>query len=184
MTRNVAALALVAALLVTVAIAQQVKRAGKDVITAGTLDYDWGNNTFEFRGNPQTPLVHVVMTRQYSATMDAPAMSVKLSPKNDRILSFVATGPASFTTAAEVNGEKRTIVASARQQVTFDDKTRLIKLVGEAVADLKPAEGATDVDTIHFTGEAININLETKRLTVDNANLTVETQVPAETKAP
>jgi lipopolysaccharide export system protein LptA len=155
-----------------VAIAQQVKRAGKDVITAQTMDYDWGANTMDFTGN-----VKVVMKRNYDVTMMAPSMNVKLSPKGDHVASVTANGPVNFEIiiAAEGNNPARKITASAKQQATYAEDTGLVKLVGDAVADLVPVENATEAQTVHFTGQAITANLKTRKLTVDQANLEVNT---------
>jgi len=175
--------ALVSLLLVVAAVAQQVKKAQNAVITAQTMDYDWVNNTLDFTGNAK-----VVLTGPYDATMTAPSLAVKLSPQADRVLSFVGAGPVNFTltTKPDANGLRRRIVATAKEQATYTDDTQIIKLIGGATADLLPVattadnapagEGLAKAQAVHFTGQTITANLKTNKLTVDDANLTVETK--------
>jgi len=165
-----------------VAVAQQVKKAQNAVVTAQTMEYDWAANTVDFSGGTK-----LVLTGNYDATMVAPTMAVKLSPKSDRVLSVVASGPVNFTitTKPDASGQRRKIVGSAKQQATYTDDTQIVKLIGGATADLLPVEGEggaaaegglARAEAIHFTGETITANLKTSKLTVDDANLTVETR--------
>jgi len=161
-------------------VAQQTKRAQNAVVTAQTMEYDWAANTVEFSGGTK-----LVLTGQHDATMTAPTMAVKLSAKADRVVSVVANGPVHFSllTQADANGTRRRIVATAKGQAVYADDTEILKLTGGATADLLPAEGAAEggeglarAEAIHFTGQTITANLKTSKLTVDDANLTVETR--------
>jgi lipopolysaccharide export system protein LptA len=167
-------------LVAAVGVAQQVKRAQNAVVTAQTMEYDWGTNTVDFSGGTK-----LVLAGEHDATMTAPSMAVKLSPKADRVLSVVANGPVNFSllTKPDESGTRRKIVATAKQQATYSDETQIIKLTGGATADLLPAEadapageGLARAEAIHFTGQTITANLKTNKLTVDDANLTVETK--------
>jgi len=153
--------------------AQQIKRTVNAVITAQTMDYDWGTGQAEFTGN-----VKLVLTGAYNATMTAPRMSVKLSPKAERVLSVVAQGPAHFSvvTAPDAQGLRRKIEATAQQQLTYAAETQIVTLIGGATADVLPvSEGENaDVEAVHFTGQTIVANLKTNKLTVQEANLSVE----------
>lgn len=184
MKRKLFVSVLVGAMTVAAAVgmAQQVKKAQNAVITAQTMEYDWAANTVDFAGGTK-----LVLTGEYDATMLAPSMGVKLSPKADRVLSVVARGPVSFSlvTKPDNNGQRRKIVATAKQQATYTDETQIILLTGGATADLLPVEdaapdggGLARAETIHFTGQTITANLKTNKLTVDDANLTVETKAP------
>jgi len=160
-----AALGLLAA---TVAFSQQVKRTRTAEIKAGLMEFDWGTNVFEFTGN-----CILTIGAGYNATMTAPKMTAAT------VKSLTATGPVHFTiiTAPDGQGRKRKIVASARDKATYAEDTQVVKLVGEATADMTPVDAPEDVEAVHFTGETITANLKTSRLSVDNANLTVKTQV-------
>lgn len=156
----------------TAAVAQQVKRVQNATITAQAMEFDWGANTIVFTGN-----VKLVMTGTHNATMTAPRMSVKLSSKAERVVSVVTDGPANFSivTAPDSEGVRRKIIATASQKVTYSADSGLVTLTGGATADLLPVDAAPETEAIHFTGETITANLKTNKLTVDNANLTVET---------
>ena len=182
MSRRLVVSVLIGALTVVAAagVAQQVKRAQNAVVTAQTMEYDWGVNTVEFSGGTK-----LVLSGEHDATMTAPSMGIKLSPKADRVLSVLAKGPVNFSllTSPDENGTRRKIVAMAQQQATYSDETQIVKLTGGATADLLPVEGAAPAgeglaraEVIHFTGQTITANLKTNKLTVDDANLTVETK--------
>jgi lipopolysaccharide export system protein LptA len=165
---------------------QQIKQAQNAVITAQTMDYDWVNNTVDFTGNTR-----VVLKGEYDATMTSPSLAVKLSPKGDRVLTMEAAGPVNFTvtTKPDANGLRRKIVGTAKERATYDDATQVVKLLGGASADLLPIEpgaapaegteapqGLARAEAIHFTGQTITANLKTSKMTVDDANLQVETK--------
>lgn len=160
-------------LLASLAVAQQVKKARNATITAQSMELNWESGEVEFIGN-----VKLVIAGDINADMIAPRMSVKLSPKGDKVLSVLAHGPVQFTivTAPDANGQRRKIVASATEQATYAADTDLVKLTGGATADMLPLEGTAGIEAIHFTGQTITANLKTNRLTVDQANLTVQTQ--------
>lgn len=121
-------------------------------------------------------------TTDYDATMNAPKMLVKLtgqSAENGRVDSVIADGPVAFTaiTKKTEKSPARKIVATSKDQATYSNDTKLVKLIGGATADVTPLEEGVVGDVIHFTGQTINANLKTRKLTVDNANLTVNTTV-------
>lgn len=167
------ALLLVALLVSAVAPAQQVKKARNATITSQSMELDWNTGEVEFIGN-----VKMVLTGDINADLTAPRVSVKLTPKGDRVLSAIARGPVHVTivTAPNAAGQRRKIVASAQQEATYNAVTQQVHMTGEAVADMVPLEGAPGPESVHFTGQSIVANLLTSRLTVDNANLTVQTQ--------
>ena len=174
MKRHALTLILAALVLVSAAAtAQQVKKARNATITSQSMELDWNSGEVEFVGN-----VKFVLTGDVNADMTAPRVSVKLTPKGDRVLSAVAHGPVQFTIVPQANaqGQRRKIVASAQDSATYSADTDLVKLVGGAVADMMPLEGATAAETMHFTGQSITANLKTNRLSVDSANVTVQTQ--------
>lgn len=116
-------------------------------------------------------------TSDYNATMSSPKMVVKLTGQVDPLQSVIADGPVGFTAITKATADKpaRRIVATAKGQATYFNDTKLVKLIGGATADVTPLPEGVEGDTIHFTGQTINANLKTRKLTVDNANLTVNT---------
>lgn len=167
-------LIILALLLTSLAIGQQVKRMRNATITAQSMEYDWDKNVVEFAGNTK-----LVIGGGYDATMTAPSMNVRLNAKGDRVAALVAKGPVSFTviTKADSNGQRRKISAAATDEATYSEETQLLKLVGGATADMLPLNAPADVEAVHFTGETITANLKTSRLSVDKANLTVKSQM-------
>lgn len=158
----------------TVAFSQQVKRTRTAEIKADLLEFDWNANVFEFSGNCK-----LTIGAGYNATMTAPRMTTEIATAPPTVKSLVAQGPVNFVivTAPDSQGRKRKIVASAQQKATYAEDTQTVKLVGQAQADMTPLEASDEVEAVHFTGETITANLKTSRLTVDNANLTVKTQI-------
>lgn len=167
-------LIIVALLLTTLAVCQQVKRTRNAVITSQTMEYDWDQNVVEFAGNTK-----LVIGGGYDATMTAPSMNVKLSAKGDRVASLVAKGPVDFTvvTKPDSNGQRRKITATATDEATYSEETQLLKLIGGATADMLPLNAPVGTEAVHFTGDTITANLKTSRLSVDKANLTVKSQM-------
>lgn len=161
-------------LLTTLAVCQQVKRTRTASITAPAMEYDWDKNVIEFSGGTK-----LVIGGGYDATMTAPSMNVRLTAKGDKVAALVAAGPVNFTvvTKADNNGVRRKIIASAKDEATYSEETQLLKLSGGAVADMKPLEAAEDIEAVHFTGQTITADLKTSRLKVNDANLTVKSQV-------
>jgi lipopolysaccharide export system protein LptA len=166
--------AAVGLLVATVAFCQQVKKTRTAEIRADLLEFDWSTNVFEFGGNCK-----LTIGAGYNATMTAPSMTAEIVPKPATVKSLVAKGPVNFAivTAPDSQGRKRKIVASAKEQATYAEETQIVKLVGDAEADMTPVDSPDDVEAVHFTGQSITANLKTSRLTVDNANLTVRTQL-------
>jgi lipopolysaccharide export system protein LptA len=176
MTKRMASFLILAALLLTAtwAVCQQVKRTRNAAITAQNMELDWDKGVIEFTGN-----CRLVVGGDYEGTMTAPSMKVELTPKHDKIHYLVAKGPVSFTivTRPDAKGARRKIVASAQQEANYSEETQLVKLIGGAKADMMPV-GSTDPDeVVHFTGQTITANLKTNRLLVDDANLTVQSQL-------
>lgn len=173
-TRRQLCLALVGCSLIvaSMAVCQQVKRTRTASVEAESMDLDWGKNVVVFSGG-----AHLTVTGETNADMVAPSMNVAFNAKGDRIMSLVAKGPVTFTviTQPDENGLKRKIVATASDQATYSEEAQQIKLVGNAVADMTPV-GGESTEGMHFTGQTIVANLQTNRLTVDKANLTVKTQ--------
>lgn len=167
-------LAALGLLATTVAFSQQVKRTRTAEIRADLLEFDWGANVFDFTGGCK-----LTIGAGYNATMTAPAMTAEIITSPATVKSLTAKGPVHFTiiTAPDSQGRKRKIVATAKQQATYSEDTQVVKLVGEATADMTPLDAPEDVEAVHFTGQTITANLKTSRLTVDNANLTVKTQI-------
>lgn len=157
----------------TMAVSQQVKKFRTGQIESKTLEIDWANNVWEFSGGTK-----LVISGDVSANMTAPSMVVRVG-KGNRLNTVTAKGPVTFTvyTKPDANGQRRKIVASANDQATYSEDTQTIKLIGGAVADMMPAEGGTSAEAIHFTGKTISANLRTSRLTVDDANLNVKTEL-------
>lgn len=164
-----------------VGVAQQVKKTQNATITAQSMEYDWGANTVNFAGGTR-----LVLAGEYNATMVAPSMAVQLGAKADRVVSVIARGPVDFSivTPPDNNGQQRKIVATAKEQATYNDDTQTIKLTGGATADLLPQEaavvgdgGLARAEAIHFAGQTITANLKTSKLIVDDANLTVQTKM-------
>ena len=166
-------LVLLGLLLATMAGSQKVKRYRNATITAQTMELDWDTNVAEFSRNCQLNI-----SGDYSATMTAPNMVVRLTPEADKVVSVVAKGPVSFSivTKPDAKGIRRRITASARQEATYSEDTQVIKLVGGAQADMLPVGAAEGTEAVHFTGQTIAANLKTNRLTVDEANLTIKTE--------
>jgi lipopolysaccharide export system protein LptA len=174
LSRKSLALILLGLLLTTLAVCQQVKRTRTAAITAPVMEYDWDKNVIEFTGGTK-----LVIGGGYDATMSAPSMNVRLSAKGDKVVSLVAAGPVNFTvvTKADNNGLRRKITASAKDEATYSEETQLLKLVGGAVADMKPLDAGEDVEAVHFTGKTITADLKTSRLKVTDADLTVKSQM-------
>src|SRR6056297_3306629 len=107
--------------------------------------------------------------------MTAPRMTIKFNGDHDRINSLDATGPVHFvvTTAADSNGVRRKITASANGGATYSEQTQQVRLTGGASADLKTL--GAGAEAVHFEGNSITANLNTSRLRVDNAHLKIET---------
>lgn len=167
-------LIIIALLLTTLALCQQVKRTRSATITALAMEYDWDKNVVEFSGDTK-----LVIGGGYDATMTAPSMNVRLSAKGDKVASLVAKGPVDFTvvTKPDSNGQRRKISAAAKDEATYSEDTQLLKLIGGATADMLPLNAPADAEAVHFTGETITANLKTSRLSVDKANLTVKSQM-------
>jgi len=176
LTRKPALPLLVAAvgLLTAVAVGQQVKKTRTATISAEKLELDWVTNVWEFTENCK-----VTIGDGYNAEMSARAMTVKLSPKADRVLSLVAAGPVDFTviTAPDSQGVKRKITASAQKEATYAEDTQTVRLSGGAVADIRALDAAASVEAAHITGNTITANLKTNRLTVDKPDVTVKTEL-------
>ena len=161
-------------LLTTLAVCEQVKHMRNSTITAQTMEYDWDKNVVEFSGNTK-----LVIGGGYDATMLAPSMNVRLSAKGDKVASLVAKGPVNFVvlTKPDASGMRRKITATAATEATYSEDTQLLKLIGDATADMLPMNAPSEVEAVHFTGDAIAANLKTSRLSVEKANLTVKSQM-------
>lgn len=167
-------LALALVLLTTVAYCQQVKRTRTATLTAKTMEYDWDSNVFDFAGSCKVTIANGV-----NALITAPTMTVKLSPKSDSVARLVAKGPVHFEviTQPDAKGLKRKIVASAQEQACYVEDTQTVTLTGGAQADLIPLDAKDQIEAVHFTGQTITANLKTSRLSVDQANLTVKSEM-------
>lgn len=174
MRKTVVLILIAGVLLAAYGYAQTTKRTRTASITAASMEFDWDKNVAEFTGNTK-----LVVGGDYDATMTAPKMTARLSPKADSIVSLVAAGPVKFVvvTRAGSGGVRRKITASATKEATYSEDTQVVKLVGNAVADMAPINAPDTVEAMHFAGQTIVANLKTSRLTVDDANLTVKTVV-------
>lgn len=167
-------LPLLAVLVAATAFCQQVRKTRTATITAKTMELDWDKNVVDFAGNCK-----LTVGGDYDATMTAPSMTASFTSQPVTVKTLVAKGPVVFTviTRPDGQGRKRKIVASARNQATYSEETQVVKLTGQAVADLTPLDEKDPVEAVHFTGETITASLKTNRLTVDDANLTIKGQM-------
>jgi len=158
----------------TWALSQQVKRTRNATVGAPKMEIDWDTGVIEFSGG-----VKLTVGGDYEGTMTAPSMNVQLTAKHDKIKLLVAKGPVHFTilTRPDAKGARRKIVASAQQEATYSEETQLVKLTGGAKADMSTVGSQDAAESAHFTGQTITANLKTNRLIVDDANLTVESQL-------
>jgi len=163
-------LALAIGLAVTVALAQATKRTQTAVITADDLVYDWETDIFEFTGN-----CRVQISGPDEATMTAPKMIVELNEKADRVKILRTVGKTHFSvlTAPNNKGQRRRIEASSNNGATYNETTQKVVLSGGAVADMTMVPPDERVHAVHFKGERITADLNTKQIKVSQAHMEV-----------
>ena len=172
--RRIVLLATIAALAVTgsMALGQQARRTQTAEIKAAELVYEWDKNEWEFTGDCK-----VTIAGGYDGQITAPRMSVKLSPKLDEIVHLIAHGPVKFYFLTQPNSEgiRYSINASAQSQALYREADQTIELSGGAQADLVAV--GVEGQTARFVGQKITANLKTSRLTVDDANVKIQTPI-------
>jgi lipopolysaccharide export system protein LptA len=153
-------------------LAQQVRRTQTAEIKAAELIYDWDKSEWEFSGDCK-----VSIAGGHDAQMTAPRMSVKLSPKLDEIVHLIAYGPVKFHVLTRPNSEgiRYSINASAQKQALYREVEQVIELTGGAEADLVAV--GVEGQTARFVGQKITADLKTSRLSVDDANVKIQTPV-------
>jgi lipopolysaccharide export system protein LptA len=161
-------------MLTAAAFCQQVRKFRTSTVEFKIMELDWDTDVVEFSGGCK-----LTVGGPFNATMTAPAMTAKVSGKPATLKSLVAKGPVNFTVITRPNsqGLKRKITASAKEQATYSEDTQTVRLVGDAVADMVPLDGGVEAESMHFTGQTVIANLKTNRMSVDNGDLTVKTQM-------
>jgi lipopolysaccharide export system protein LptA len=163
-------------LLATIVSGQQVQQTRAAKLRADRAEFALDSDTIEFMGNCK-----VTISGASTAEMTTPAMTFTLAKKDKSwiVKTLVAQGPVGFTviTRPDASGARRKVVGSAKERAVYSEETQLIKLQGEAQADMVPLDAADSQEALHFTGQTIVFNLKTGRMTMENADVTVKTQV-------
>ena len=168
------------------AFAQNSKKTQSAVIEGEVSVFHWSTNELALTGN-----VSVQVTSANATTMTAPKMTAKFSKGMDLILSLVASGPVhvEIITAPDADGVRNRITATCNDKAEYSETTQKIMLFGGAVADYVSLPEGPESRRAHFTGEAIEADLNTSMLTVTKAHITVQSplkppKAPAGTPAP
>jgi lipopolysaccharide export system protein LptA len=190
MTKQLVLVALILLLAAGVSLGQNsVKTQTADLVAPnGTLVFNYLTGEFTMTGG-----VTVKMQGTRDATMTAPKVTGKLS-HNNQVSSLVAYGPVhlEIITAPDAEGNRGDVKATADDRAEYSEITQKITLIGNAVADYISLPEGPDSRRAHFTGEAIEADLNTSMLTVTKAHITVQTPLkppeapaaPAGTPAP
>jgi len=144
-------------------------------ITAESMTFNWGTNEMVFSGGARA-----VISGANPTTLAAPKFTVKLSEKQDRVLSLIAAGPVhiEIVGAPDAHGVRARITATAKERAEYAEATQKIVLYGGAEADYVSLPEGPDSRRAHFTGEVMEADLNTSVLTVTKAHLNVTVPLP------
>lgn len=161
-------------LLAGLALAQASTKTQTAEIDAETLTINWDTNVWVFSGPPPAVLT---LTGPQQATLTSPRMSVRFSAKMDRIIHLEATGPVrlELVTKPDAEGNRRRIVATAKQRAEYSESTQKLVLHGGAEATVVALPEGPESQRAFFSGEVMEANLKTSQLTVQKAHLEVTT---------
>ncbi|HEY3397779.1 MAG TPA: LptA/OstA family protein [Armatimonadota bacterium] len=139
-------------------------------LRSDSMSFNWTTNEMVFIGNAS-----VNIANGHHATLTAPKLTVKLSDKGDRVIKLVAAGPVRMEIigAADPQGVKARIVATAADRAEYSETTQKIVLYGDAQADYVSLPEGPDSRRAHFTGDIMEADLNTSLLTVTKAHLQV-----------
>ncbi len=174
--RTVAWLLGVALVAGTVVVAQQSSKTTTAEFGAEEVAWDWTTNVFELVGG-----CWLNIKADHDARMTARAMTVKADKNLQQVEMLTAAGPVKFEvlTAKDKDGLQRKIVASCSQKATYEEKTQVVELIGNAEADVTTLpEG--NVEAAHLTGDKVTVDLKANKVTVTKAHVTVTTEIETE----
>lgn len=145
-------------------------------ITAESMTFNWATNEMVFSGGARA-----VISGANPTTLAAPRFTVKLSEKQDRVLSLVAAGPVHIEIVGrpDAEGVRAKITATAKERAEYAEVTQKIVLYGGAEADYVSLPEGPNSRRAHFTGEIMEADLNTSILTVTKAHLNVTAPLPA-----
>lgn len=139
-------------------------------VAAQTITAHLATDVIELAGG-----VEVDVSGQYATHLTAPAMRVTAA---DQAIGVVAEGPVDFrSTGKDKNGAERTIKGRAQERAEYTGSDRKLRLIGGAVVDVLPTMTEQGVGSVHSTGQKITIDLKTEKLSVEDANVDLKTEV-------
>jgi lipopolysaccharide export system protein LptA len=162
-------------------LAQVEKKTQSVDLTADLGTFNWATNIHEFSGH-----VHAVLTGAYAATVDAPKMTFKLTPKGNQVDDLVAYGPVRFVIITQPNasGVQYKVVATATDRATYSESNQTLVLKGNADATITSLPESPDAQTAHFTGDEIDADLANSLMTVTQAHMQVSSPLKEAVPAP
>lgn len=173
-----ALIVMLAASLLTVAVAQQQTRetqTGK--LEYGELVWDFENNTFVITGSPALLSVRGM----HDAELRSPRINVNASAGLTEIHGAVASGPVrlNMLTAPDNNGVQRRIHATCRDRATYDQGAATVRMTGNVVAEIITLP-ETGEEAAHLQSEEITVDLRASTLTATSGSFEVITEIDAE----